>query len=189
MRAADTARKANGLSVSRLAILSALAIVTGCLVGVGFGCGGNRVPPPPPQQFVLRPVQGSREDVHTEPGAKQGYEVYFGCKRFGHFESSGIYVGSLGHTPFPDPLDLDQLPQFWSVCDRIVAATHASSAFGKATASCRLERTGCAVLLSDWREIDGAMRAVGEWLASHNYRGEVLFDVEQQWGGTPGMPP
>lgn len=134
--------------------------------------------------FAIEPGRGYRRDVHTSPGEQGGYSVQLSCDtapngiavRGPGLESSGKSEGAGSHG---DAIrEVAKEANIGSVegvgvgmgCDSDPAMRAAGIPGGTSAAW---------LILSDWRDVDATIAAVGAWLVRENLSLEVLIKVEQ----------
>ena len=153
-----------------------------------MGEAGNPAPacPTPATGFPLverQPgVNGCPADIRTRPGDYQGYQTAFGCLDRGDTDRVVVIRGSgkktfrqlLGSAPGEDE---DWEKNAWNRFAENVrqAAGVKSTDRGRRVHACRSAGYAIEVRMHDFREVDDAVRGLGDWLTRMNLGGEVML--------------
>jgi hypothetical protein len=183
----------------RCRIVFALSIMVG-LAGCGTTSGGTptrssrdgtNLPACPTSAvgFPLRErqpgVTGCPADIRTQPGSYPGYEVVFGCLDRGNADSAVVLLGTgkksfrqlMGPAPAEDEDDEKPWRRFADNA-RQTAAVKSVDRSGRVHA-CRSAGYAVELRMHDYREVDDAIEALGDWLAKMDVRGEVMLTIAQ----------
>ena len=123
-----------------------------------------------PRRYVPK-VVGTRQDMRTTAGSYDGYSVVTHCR----FATIGIVGHGKQWLENADPDDLrrgDAMGRFAEqVLPAMMAGMPSVHGFGGGGLAC--SGRGVSVHLSDWREVDAVIRALGALLRAGNLREEI----------------
>jgi hypothetical protein len=133
----------------------------------------------------LRGVAGCPSDIATAPGQDEGYQVMFGCPDRGASETVVVIQG-LGRKSFRQMLgpapsaDEDGEQAVWRrFADNVRKSALALSIHRSARIhACRSAGYAVELGIHSFREVDDAIRAIGDWLARMDSNGEVMLVLE-----------
>jgi hypothetical protein len=154
--------------------------------------GGGQPPCPAPSTGFplrerLRGVVGCPSDIETRPGTSPGYEVAFKCLDRGDRDAV-VVVRGLGKKPFRQLLgrapteDDDGEREVWCHFADNVRKTAVVQSIHRSVRIHACRSSGYAIELGmhNFREVDDAVRTLGDWLARMNSNGEVMIVIEPE---------
>jgi hypothetical protein len=153
--------------------------------GAGSTCPAPR--PGFPMRERLRGVAGCPNDIKTRPGPSYGYRVMFGCPDRGGSDTV-VVVQGMGKKPFRQMLgpapstDDDGEEKVWRhFADNVrksalVLSIHRSARIH----ACHGPGYAIELGIHSFRDIDDAVREIGDWLERMDSNGEVMLVLERQ---------
>jgi hypothetical protein len=123
---------------------------------------------------------GCPSDIHVQAGRYDGYEVSVDCPSGKHGGMPLVVIRGLGSKPLPQlgrgPIAGEIQRQFFALAEeaRKVAAVPSIHDV-RGTAPCRTEGWVIGLKLSDYRDVDAAVRNLEPWIVREDLRGEIVL--------------